>query len=119
MRLPAVFRYIIESHEHKIGGFNPMGAHGPDRVPILFHWTAFVILKGNHEKIITMTEDDAYLDKASDGLGHVLCESRTGDRPKRVAKIPCRDLTTPRSIPWPLVLYSIRYWYWYIDKCVT
>jgi hypothetical protein len=107
MRLPAALRYVVESHKHQIIGFNPMGAHDPFGVTIFFHWTAFVFLRGNREKVITMTRDGAYLDKASDGLGDVLCEFRTCNRPRRVAEIPCGDLTTPRLITWPLCTTSV------------
>jgi hypothetical protein len=55
-----------------------------------------------------MTRNDAYGYEASDRLGYVLGQFRTGDGPRRVAEIPGRDLTTPGLIARPLVLYNIR-----------
>jgi hypothetical protein len=108
MRLPAALRHMVESYKHQVVGINPMGAHGPSGVPIFFHWTALVLLKRTREKVITMTRNGAYCDKASDGLGHVLCEFRTCYRPRRVAEVSRRDLSTPWLIAGPLVMYSIR-----------
>jgi hypothetical protein len=55
-----------------------------------------------------MTRIDAYRDEASDRLGHVLRQFRTGDRPRRVAEVPGRDLATPRLIARPLELCIVR-----------
>src|SRR6266576_3227670 len=114
LRLPAALRYMVESHKHKISHLNLTAAHSPDRFPILFHWTALMFLRRIRETVNAMTRDGAYSYEPSDRFGHILCEFRTCNRPRRVAKISCRNLTTPRLITWPLVLYSIRYGYGYI-----
>lgn len=85
LRLPTALRYMVESHKHKICYFNLTGAHGPDRFAVLFHWAALM-----------------FNNKPSDGFGHILCEFRTCNRPRRVAEIPCGDLTTPWLIAWPV-----------------
>jgi len=78
---------MVESHEHQIEYVDPVGArtNGPVRVTVLLHWTYFVF--GN---------------EAGDGLGHVLRQFRTGDRPRRVAEIPGGDLATPGLIARPV-----------------